>query len=312
MDAKSMRLKGPSFVAFIAGTMITPAVVQLHVVPLASFRAAWTREPTIVLPLLFMLGAYLLGATRALEAARRNVSSSKAISFLLGWFTLALALLSPLHDLSESLFSAHMLQHELLMVVAAPLLVAGRPDLIYCLGASDELAEATWPISARRHNNSGMAPAYGSDHGMALAWHRSLDMAHPCAFRPTLSHGWIHAAQHISFLGTALLFWGILLYGHVGKRSYGAGILYLFTTAIHTSILGALLTFASFPWYFIYQHTAAFWGVSPLEDQQLGGLIMWVPASVTYIIAGLWLLAGWIRESDRLSSFGSVQAIVER
>ena len=312
MDAKSMRLKGPSFVAFIAGTMITPAVVQLHVVPLASFRAAWTREPTIVLPLLFMLGAYLLGATRALEAARRNVSSSKAISFLLGWFTLALALLSPLHDLSESLFSAHMLQHELLMVVAAPLLVAGRPDLIYVwalpmnwrkrLGRFQHGAIITpvWrlltaPITAWLLN------------GIALwTWHI------PALFDATLSHGWIHAAQHISFLGTALLFWGILLHGHVGKRSYGAGILYLFTTAIHTSILGALLTFASFPWYFIYQHTAAFWGVSPLEDQQLGGLIMWVPASVTYIIAGLWLLAGWIRESDRLSSFGSVQAIVER
>ena len=142
-------------------------------------------------------------------------------------------------------------------------------------------------------------------HGIALwIWHL------PALFDATLSHEWIHAAQHASFLGSALLFWETLLYGHLGKRSYGAGIFYVFTTAIHTSILGALLTFATSPWYSVYQHTAAFWGMSPLEDQQLGGLIMWVPAGVTYIIVGLWLFAAWIRESDRRSAFGSVQAIV--
>ena len=134
----------------------------------------------------------------------------------------------------------------------------------------------------------------------------------PALFNATLTHSWVHAAQHASFLGTALLFWGSLLYGHMGRRAYGTGILYVFTTAIHTSILGALLTFASSPWYAIYQRTTAFWGLSPLEDQQLGGLIMWVPAGLVYVVVGLWLFASWIRDSDRRSSFGSVQATFQR
>jgi cytochrome c oxidase assembly factor CtaG len=121
----------------------------------------------------------------------------------------------------------------------------------------------------------------------------------------------VHALQHTSFLGTALLFWGSLLNGHMGTRSYGKGILYVFTTAIHTSILGALLTFAATPWYPIYQRTTVFWGLSPLEDQQLGGLIMWVPAGLVYIVVGLWLFAAWIRDSDRRSSFGNATHAIE-
>jgi putative membrane protein len=80
---------------------------------------------------------------------------------------------------------------------------------------------------------------------------------------------------------------------------YGAAVLYLFTTAVHTSALGALLTFSQAVWYPAYSETTAAWGFTPLEDQQLGGLIMWVPAGVIYLIAGLWLFALWLRESER-------------
>jgi putative membrane protein len=81
--------------------------------------------------------------------------------------------------------------------------------------------------------------------------------------------------------------------------TYGAAVVYVFTTAVHTSVLGALLTCTSKLWYPAYVgHTAA-WGLSALEDQQLGGLIMWVPAGVVYIAIGLWLFAGWLRESDQ-------------
>lgn len=80
---------------------------------------------------------------------------------------------------------------------------------------------------------------------------------------------------------------------------YGAAVLYMFTTSIHSGILGALITFASSLWYPAYTATTPPWGLTPLEDQQLGGLIMWVPAGVVYIIAGLALFAGWISESER-------------
>ena len=112
----------------------------------------------------------------------------------------------------------------------------------------------------------------------------------PRFFQATLDNDWIHSAQHVSFLGSALLFWWSLFYAH-GKVRYGASVLYLFTTAVHTSILGALLTFASTVWYPDYVATTPAWGLTPLEDQQVGGLIMWIPAGLVYVIGGLVLFA---------------------
>jgi putative membrane protein len=80
---------------------------------------------------------------------------------------------------------------------------------------------------------------------------------------------------------------------------YGAAVLYVFTTSIHSGALGALLTFASTLWYPAYEETTAVWGLTPLEDQQLGGLMMWIPAGVTYLVAGLALCAAWLREAER-------------
>ena len=71
-----------------------------------------------------------------------------------------------------------------------------------------------------------------------------------------------------------------------------------FTTSIHSGILGALLTLAGTVWYPSYIGLTSSWGLTPLEDQQLGGLIMWIPAGLVYLIAGLALFAGWLRESD--------------
>ena len=84
-------------------------------------------------------------------------------------------------------------------------------------------------------------------------------------------------------------------------------MLYMFTTALHSGLLGALLTFAGTVWYPIYDQTTASWGLTPLQDQQLGGLIMWIPAGLVYVIAGLALFAGWLRESEnRTNALGSV------
>lgn len=80
---------------------------------------------------------------------------------------------------------------------------------------------------------------------------------------------------------------------------YGAAVLYTFTTSVHSGVLGALLTFARAVWYPAYANSTASWGLMPLEDQQLGGLIMWVPAGLVYIVAGLALMVGWMRESER-------------
>jgi len=121
----------------------------------------------------------------------------------------------------------------------------------------------------------------------------------PFLFDLTLQSELAHTAQHLSFFLSALLFWWALLYAH-GRRAYGAGVFYVFTTAVHTSILGALLTFAPRVWYASYTTTTQAWGLTPLEDQQIGGLIMWVPAGLVYLAAGLWLFGAWLKESDAL------------
>jgi cytochrome c oxidase assembly factor CtaG len=90
-----------------------------------------------------------------------------------------------------------------------------------------------------------------------------------------------------------------LVHGPKGLMGYGAAVLYLFTTSVHSGVLGAFLTFTGRVLYPAYSRTAPSWGLTPLEDQQLGGLIMWVPAGLVYVVAGLALLAGWMRESER-------------
>jgi putative membrane protein len=265
----------------------------------------WTWDPWIITFLMLTAALYIVGTVRRQRGMqdRKPLANWPAGTFMLGWFVLLLALVSPVHAMGDSLFSAHMVQHELLMVVAAPLLVLGRPDLVFLWAL---------PLSWRRRLGAlqHFPPIRITGrllflplsawllHAVALwIWHA------PVLFNGTLAHEWVHALQHASFLWTGLLFWGSLLYGHAGKRAFGEGIIYVFTTAVHTSILGALLTFSSSPWYSVYATSTYTWGIAPLEDQQLGGLIMWVPAGVIYIAVGLWLFAAWIRDSDRRSTF---------
>lgn len=258
--------------------------------------AAWTFDPRMVIPLLLTAVLYLRGATWV-----HGISSRQKIYFWSGWFLLCIALLSPLHPLGEALFSAHMAQHELLMVVVAPLLVLARPlvALLWGLPFVWRRALGQW---SKRTTVQGMWRFF--THPMTAWWVHAavLWLWHlPLLFQATLDNDWIHAAQHVSFLGSALLFWWSLFHAQ-GKVRYGAGVLYLFTTAIHTSILGALLTFASSVWYPAYTATTSAWGLTPLEDQQVGGLIMWIPAGLVYVIGGLALFALWLRESDRVAN----------
>jgi cytochrome c oxidase assembly factor CtaG len=131
-------------------------------------------------------------------------------------------------------------------------------------------------------------------HAAALwVWHV------PALFQATLRSDLVHTLQHVSFLGSALLFWWALVQGGRDRSAYGAAVLYLFTTSVHSGVLGALITFAGTVLYPAYARTTQSWGLTPMEDQQIGGLIMWVPAALVYIVTGLAMFAGWMRESER-------------
>jgi putative membrane protein len=233
---------------------------------------------------------------------RKNLSSvsrREVVAYTAGWLALIVALVSPLDALGGALFSAHMTQHEVLMLVAAPLLVLGRPLAPFLLAlpadVSDFLINAARRVPLKRAWRVLINPlvAWLIHAVMLWIWHA------PLLFQATLNNDMVHAAQHLSFVLSALIFYEAIIFGRDGRRGYGVAIVYLFTTAVHTSVLGALLTFAGTLWYPVYLETTTAWGLTPMEDQQLGGLIMWVPAGVFYIAGGLTLLVLWLRESER-------------
>ena len=264
----------------------------------------WSREPAIVLPLIAFAIAYSVGALRrgGLRLLRWRHSS-----FATGWTTLFLALTSPIHELGEQLFSAHMLQHEIL--ISAPLSSASQPGptQLWAFAPRHRNGIGKW---VQRVENSqvvrmitGPLNAWILEAAALWLWHI------PFLYQATLESDWVHAAQHFSFLGTAVLFWSAL-YG-VGRSAmrYGAATFYVFGAAVHCSALGALLSFSRVLWYPAYAYTTGKWGLTPIEDQQLGGAIMWVPSGVVFMVIALFLMALWISESDRRLRLGSLAAL---
>ncbi|MFL5403449.1 MAG: cytochrome c oxidase assembly protein [Gemmatimonadales bacterium] len=259
---------------------------------------AWSFEPGIAIPLLIAGLAYLKGLRAIWRSAGtgRGIQRREAAAFAGGWLVLLLALVSPLHQLGAALFSAHMVQHELLMVAAAPLLVLGRPliPFVWALPMRWRRIVGDWAAAApvrRTWELLTLPLAAWTLHALVIwLWHA------PGLFQATLRSDLIHTLQHASFLGSGLLFWWALLRRRDGRLGRPAAVLYLFTTSVHTTILGALLTFSSRAWYPIYAPSTAAWGLTPVEDQQLAGLIMWVPASLAYLVATLAIAANWLKE----------------
>jgi putative membrane protein len=261
----------------------------------------WGLDPLVIAGLALSGWLYLRGVQRLWRGAGRGggIRRWEAWAYASGWFALFVALVSPLHPLGEVLFSAHMTQHEVLMLVAAPLVVLGRPVVafLWALPVGSARRVGGWGKAAwfQRAWRAGTNPlAAWAIHAAALwVWHV------PQLFEATLRSDLVHTLQHVCFLGSALLFWWALVHGPQGLMGYGTAVLYVFTTSVHSGVLGALITFARKVLYPAYNETTASWGLTAIEDQQLGGLIMWVPAGLVYIVAGLALCAGWMRESER-------------
>jgi putative membrane protein len=220
-------------------------------------------------------------------------------AFATGWSVLAVAMLPPLDALAVESFSVHMVQHELMMLVGAPLVIAGRPLAACVWGLPDgwrvhagALLSAR-PARAAWRAVSAPATAWAL-HGLAIwVWHV------PELYTAAVRHEAAHAVQHASFVASAALFWFGLVYGRYGRAGYGAAVFYVFTTVVHTGLLGAILTLARVPLYRVYVEPAAARGVDVLADQQLAGLLMWIPAGTVLTLFGIALFAAWIGEAER-------------
>jgi putative membrane protein len=232
---------------------------------------------------------YTIGLTRLWHraGAGRGVSFGKAACFYLGWSTATIPALTGMHVLGRQVFVLHMLEHELLMVVAAPLLILSGPlpVLLWALPSvthrsvrrltHTKTAQAAWRwLTDARHATALQ--------GVALwAWHW------PALFQTALLDEGAHTAQHLSFLISSLLFWWSVLAPRAGCI---AGVFALFVTTLHTSLLGAWVTFSRGFWY-SEPYLGAFCGLTRAQDQQLAGLIMWIPAGAIYLAAAIYLLS---------------------
>lgn len=260
----------------------------------------WNWEAWI----LICLGLAVFGYTRGLwrldpEVRARVFGVWRGASFAGGIGTLFVALISPFDALDDELFSAHMVQHLCLMMVAAPLLVWGRPAMAFLWAfplRSRRALGRFWSVSGlQRGVDSLMSPLLVWTLCSAVLWFWHI----PAAYGWALENGAVHTLEHFCFLLTALMFWTLVLEPFGRRRlSYGQTILFVATLGVQNGLLGALLTFAGHPFYRAHFTTTAAWGLTPLEDQQLAGLIMWMPASLIHLGALVVLFIAWMKDAE--------------
>ncbi len=264
----------------------------------ATLWSMWTWNPIILFGIFGLWIAYLAGVRKLWRRAGsgRGVARWRVGAFLAGLLALFAALLSPLDALAEALQSAHMAQHLLLIVVAAPLLVLGAPEVALFWAAPLRLRKAvarTWNESPllQSAGRSLTAPVAALAISAALIW-----LWHaPGLYQAALDDSRIHAAEHFSFLVGALLYWRCVLPTHARPQArLGISVLLAFVGGMSTGLLGALMYFARTPWYPAYAARSASWGIALLTDQQLAGLLMWIPMNAVYMGVALWLFALWL------------------
>ena len=255
----------------------------------------WTWDGSVTVPLTLALGLFAAGWFRLQRRARRGSAglARRAVLFAAGWLGLAAAVVSPLHQAGERAFSMHMAEHELLMLAAAPLLVLSNP-----------LAVMLWSFPAAGRRWLG---ALGHVRALTLFWRAAtqpvtatliqaavLWLWHaPALFDLALADPAWHIVQHVCFLVSALLFWTAMI--RPGRSGRGVAVLCLFATSMVSGALGALMAFSESPWYAGYAALGTDpFGLSPAEDQQIAGLLMWIPGGLVHAGAALALIAAML------------------
>jgi putative membrane protein len=305
-------------IVVVTALIASPQVVLAHTgdppTP-ETIWSAWHWETPLTWMLIISAGLYMRGQRRFRRRVAKSKSASRwqdvfnwrAVSFSGGLVVLIAALISPIEAWGSALFTAHMGQHMLLVLVAAPLLVLGDPFPFVMMAL---------PSSMRQ----GIGQWWNDAHVLRQVWHvitrplavwflqaLALWAWHaPGLYQAALANEVAHILEHASFFVTALLFWWIIISPSRRELDKGMAVLYLFTTALQSGVLGFLITFASFPWYAAYSQTTAAWGLTPLEDQQLAGALMWIPAGVVYVIAAVILFVSWLKEIERRADAASV------
>jgi putative membrane protein len=256
---------------------------------------SWPFDPLVVLGLVTAAAVYAVGSGRLRRADRWSVQ--RAAAFWAATVALGVALLSPLDAVARTLFSAHMAQHLLLMVVAAPLLVIGRPVAAWLAA----LPPGPRRAAARAHATIAFVPralrrplvAIGLVTVATWSWHA------PTLYEAAVLNEPVHAIEHGSFVVASMLAWSVVLrWGRRDVSNAFGRALFLLAYALQGALLGALLVFASTPLYSVHRGGPALWGLTTLQDQQLAGALMWIPPAPVYLAAIAAVLFGAFRAMD--------------
>jgi len=255
---------------------------------------AWTLDPWVTLPLACVLLVFLIGRWQL--AQRSKLPRSRTWLFLGGWLVLTGALISPLHEGGERSFTLHMVEHELIMLVATLLLAAASAGGVLAWGLPGPVRTALgrrWriPLSALWRRLTEPVTATVLQALVMWAWHA------PALFNRALaSQGW-HVAQHLSFILASLIFWRAML--DVRRGSCFLSALCLFLTSMVEGVLGALMALSVSPWYPVYADMGMSGiGLDPASDQQLAGLVMWIPGGLVHGAAALAFLYRWLSKQE--------------
>lgn len=269
---------------------------------LGDLAHAYTLDPWVLVPLALLAALYTAGVARLWKRAGRGcgVSRVRVAAFCGGMLALGLALVWPLDALAGAALSAHMAQHVMLTAVAAPLLAGSSPIVVSLWGLPRRfrraLGAAARPRVVRGGRSALALPVVAWSVYAALLWGWHM----PGPYQAALERDWLHTLEHVGFLGGALvLWWAVWLSARDRVLGLGSGVFLLFTTGLQEGMLGALFTFSGQPLYPFYAAAPGLWEATPLEDQQLAGVLMWIAGGAVYLGAGLALTYVWLRELER-------------
>ena len=260
----------------------------------------WSFDPVLIVAVAAMAWGYLLGLRKLWARGRgRGVPLRRAVSFFAGLVGLIVGLMSPLDALAVQLFSWHMVQHLVLILIVAPLLVYGTPVLVVTLALPHttrrglRLLERSRPIVLLKSVLFHPAIA-GALFAVALwAWH------FPSLYQSAVADDRWHVLEHSSFVSASLLFWMHVIGRRRHRLDFGPAILLVFVSGLQSAALSVVLIFSGRALYPIHARGARQWELTALEDQQLAGAIMWTPVGLVFLITIVVLLARWLMAMDR-------------
>ena len=259
--------------------------------PMVPYELAWSLHPSVLIGtgLLGALYFWGIGPLRRRHDLGPPAAPWQVVSFCAGLLVLLFSLNGPMHDLSDYyLFSAHMVQHLLLTLLLPPLLIAGTPGWLL-----SPLVRVPWVHAVGKVLSKPVVAAVLYSVTIAV-WH--LTPFYELMMR---SHD-VHIATHLMFIVAATILWFPVMspVPELPRMTYGMGMLYLFLAGIPMQIVAAMITLSDdvlYPWYSAAPRT---WGLTPLADQQLGGLLMWVPGNLWMFLAIGVLFFKWARETE--------------